>query len=127
MAGAHQRYEEDQNYFEFNKKLAVRLRTARKAAGLTQDQMEEIVGISKSVLSKSENAEAPQKTSAYLVKRYAEICGQDIAFFFDDVSRADKDSRNKKIDDIRIQLTWLNETELDVVFSLIAQYLRVRK
>ena len=28
---------------------------------------------------------------------------------------------------IRKQLTWLNENELDVVYSLIAQYIKIRK
>ncbi len=127
MAGAHPRYEEDQKFNDFNSQLAIRLRTARQSAGLTQDEVEDLIGVSKSVISKSENANAPQKTSAYLVKRYAEICGQDISFFFDDVPRAKRDARNEKIEGIRKQLTWLGENELDIVHSLIAQYIKVRK
>lgn len=127
MSGARPRYEEDQEYNKFNSQLATRLRTARLAAGFTQDQLVDLIGVSKSVLSKSENSKDPQKTSAYLVRRYAEICGQDISYFFEDMPRARKKVKDEKIEGIRKQLTWLNENELDVVYSLIAQYIKIRK
>lgn len=130
MGGAYHRYEADQEYIDFHKKLAARLRAARIATDLTQEQLSEKIGVSKSVLSKSESLTDPQKTPAYLVKKYAEISGRNIADFYEDnPDRAGAQVKvtNEKIESIRRQLTWLTDDELDIVYSLISQYRKVRK
>ncbi len=128
MGGAYNRYEKSQEYLDFSKMLAARLRAARMAANLTQDEMGEQIGVSKSVLSKSESLTDPQKTPAYIVKKYAELSGRSIVDFFEETANGPKvKAKLEKIESIRKQLTWLNENELDVVYSLIAQYLKIRK
>ena len=81
-------------------------------------------------MSKSESLTDPQKTPAYLVKKYAEISGRNIADFYEDnPDRAEAQVKvtNEKIESIRRQLTWLTDDELDIVYSLISQYRKVRK
>ena len=130
MGGAHHRYEEDQEYLDFHKRLAARLKAARSGFGLTQVEMAKRIGVSKSVLSKSESSTDPQKTPAYIVKKYAELSGRNIADFFEDDpnrSKAQASATNVKIEGIRRQLTWFTDEELDIVNSLVSQYLKVRK
>lgn len=130
MGGAYHRYEADQEYLEFHKRLAARLRAARVGAELTQVEMAKRIGVSKSVLSKSESSTDPQKTPAYIVKKYAELSGRNIVDFFEDnpnKSRTQAKATSDKIESIRKQLTWLTDDELDIVYSLISQYLKVRK
>lgn len=128
MGGAYHRYEEDKDYIDFNTRLAARLRAARIGAGITQDELSRKTGISKSVLSKSENSNDPQKTPAYIVKRYAEISGRDITDFFEDTPHKSKTTaKSEKVESVRKQLTWLSEEELDIVSGLISSYIRIRK
>lgn len=130
MGGAYHRYEADQEYLEFHKRLAARLKAARTGSGLTQVDMAKKIGVSKSVLSKSESETDPQKTPAYIVKKYAEISGRNISDFFDDnpnKSKAQANATDEKLESIRRQLTWLTDEELDIVYSLISQYRKVRK
>lgn len=130
MGGAYHRYEEDQDYLDFHKRLAARLKAARLGSGLTQVEMAKKIGVSKSVLSKSESSDDPQKTPAYIVKKYAEISGRHIADFFEDNpnrSKAQANATDEKLEGIRRQLTWLTDEELDIVYSLISQYRKIRK
>ena len=129
MAGAHKRYEEDKDYSNFNKMLAEKLKAARKKAGLSQGEFSEASRISKSVISKSENGNDPQKASAWLVKKYADICGRDITYFFEDIDipSTNEAAKDEKIKVICKNLTWFSIDELTIVYSLVSQYMKVRK
>ncbi len=61
--------------------LLERLKLARRAAGLTQAQAAEALGVAQSAVSKSESGE--RRIDPIELKRFAELYRKPITFFFD--------------------------------------------
>lgn len=63
------------------RKLALALRSLRKDAGLTQEQVAARSGLTQSHVSKMESATGPMPTTESL-NRYADACGSDLCLSF---------------------------------------------